>query len=202
VTAPSKRVVGGEKVRVRATGLLANEKYRVRVDGEKVGHGTASAAGNAKVRVKIPGSTEQGRHKVVVRGVVSESTGAERIRVLAKKAELRLSYEPVGTVQATANGNGVYALTTKAGWGWGARTATATGAGEKRIGTTRVIVGPRVNQGTPRDRRCRIPGFAAPARSAHRAATTDRRVVSVWSSSSVSRWSAFSARMRRSPPEV
>jgi alpha-tubulin suppressor-like RCC1 family protein len=160
--------VAKKKLRVKATGLAAREKYTVRYAGKKVGAGTASATGT--VDTVITTTAAGGIRHVKVVGSTSERYGTATLRAFAAR-RLRVSVSPCPIVQsnrtltiavtrlapkepvtvrfrgkivsgdgATANTAGVYTVKVTAGWSWGYQRVTAVGAIKQRAGSTVVDV--------------------------------------------------------------
>ena len=78
----------GEKVKVKASGLLPRETYRVVLDGKRVARG--AAAGKVVAKVKIASSLALGKVKVVVRGATAKSTGKDVLKVVAQRVDPRV----------------------------------------------------------------------------------------------------------------
>lgn len=80
VSVPSGLHLGGQRVRVTATGLEANESYTVRIGGVTIGSGAAPASGVLSRRLVVPNSI--GDRRAAVRVAGTNRAGAATLRVV------------------------------------------------------------------------------------------------------------------------
>ena len=76
----------GTKIKIKASGLLPREKFVVKVAGEKVAKGEANDRGRVVRKVKLDGSLDAGKVKVVVLGATKKRTGKDIVKVVAAHA--------------------------------------------------------------------------------------------------------------------
>jgi hypothetical protein len=166
-------IEAGDKLRVKATGLAAGEKYTIRYAGHKVATGTASAKGAVNAVIRTTGANGERHVKVVGSkanrfGVTTtQAYAAKKLSISAKPSPIvqsnrtltitvkgLASHEPVtvkfrGDVvsgkHAKANAKGVYKVKVSAGYSWGYHTVKVTGATDHRVGSKKVDVERRIN---------------------------------------------------------
>jgi len=85
VTVPDEFVTVNTKVRVKADGLDAKERFKVFLDDDLLAKGFADKKGDASALVLIPKSVEEGDHTLTVMGSNKEREGSVEIKVLAPK---------------------------------------------------------------------------------------------------------------------
>lgn len=69
------------RIRVRATGLAARERYSIRVSGKKVHSGTATSAGKVNRHIRIPKSVKTGKRTVTVVAAQSNRKVSFKLRI-------------------------------------------------------------------------------------------------------------------------
>ena len=72
----------GKKGKVKISGLLPGESYKVFLAGKKVKGGVASLAGKAKPRIKVPGKTAAGKQPLKVQGATKQRSGKTKVKVV------------------------------------------------------------------------------------------------------------------------
>ena len=153
-------VAPGQRVKVTARGMQANEKFTVKVAGKVVAKGRANARGEVSLTFKAPKVKSQGVRKVVVRGSSSGAVGYSKVTLAPKKKlkvsvrtpvrasdgqrvvvrgllpreDVTVSYLGKVLAQGKADSQGRFVAKFTVGQAWGTMTVTAKGANANRSG--------------------------------------------------------------------
>lgn len=171
VTVPDEFVTVNTKVRVRADGLDAKERFKVFLDGDLLTKGFADKKGDVSALVRIPRNVKEGEHTLRVMGSTKDRVGSVDVKVLAPKEldvevekarvkvdgtqtvtvsgllhgeSITLTYQGEVFVEGVADAQGEFEYTFAVGSEVGTKTIEATGAVPGRAGqaTFKVIAGP------------------------------------------------------------
>ncbi|GAB3256346.1 hypothetical protein GCM10027448_25060 [Nocardioides dilutus] len=108
VTVPDEFLTVNSKVRVKADGLDAKERFKVFLDDELLGKGFADKRGDASALVLIPKGVKEGDHTLTVMGSNKSRVGSVDVVVLApKELEVELRKKVIksdGTQTVTVTG--------------------------------------------------------------------------------------------------
>lgn len=108
VTVPDEFLTVNSKVRVKADGLDAKERFKVFLDDDLLGKGFADKRGDASALVLIPKNVKEGEHTLTVMGSNKNRVGGIEVVVLApKELDVELEKKKVkinGTQTVTVSG--------------------------------------------------------------------------------------------------
>ena len=115
VTVPDEFLTVNTKVRVRADGLDAKERFKVFLDDELLGKGFADKRGDASALVRIPKDVKEGEHTLKVMGSNKDRVGSVEVLVLApkeldvelKKDKVKPNFTQTVTVSGLVEGEAV-----------------------------------------------------------------------------------------------
>jgi hypothetical protein len=97
VTVPDDFLTVNTKVRVRADGLAAKERFKVFLDDDLLAKGFADRRGNVSALVLIPKNVKEGEHTIKVTGSNRARVGSVDVLVLApKELDVELKKPAVG----------------------------------------------------------------------------------------------------------